>query len=222
MASRVRHAVNSWNGDPHGWRLSFQFHAIRRSLSLQFGGNAGRSTTSRVSATPMRAGGRIARWLRHAASVPLALLILFEEWGWVPLERLIAFTARLPFFASTERRIAALPPYAALVTYLLPWLVLLPVKVFALSLIGDGRALLGLASVVVAKVIGTAVVARLFTLTKPALLKLRWFASLYARWGIWKEAMTSWLLTSEIWCRGVAVKHELWRRWKMWRQLRRV
>ena len=166
--------------------------------------------------------GRIACWMKRVASVPLALLILFEEWGWTPLERLIALAARLPLVAWTERRIATLPPYGALSIYLLPWLVLLPVKVLALWLISDGRALLGFAAVLVAKVIGTAVLARLFTLTKPALLQLAWFSRLYARWSVWKEATLSWLLTSEVWRWGAAFKRGLLRRWTLWRRLRRA
>ena len=170
----------------------------------------------------MRNRGRIACWMKRVASVPLALLILFEEWGWAPLERLIARAARLPLFAWTERRITALPPYGALSVYLLPWLALLPVKVLALWLISDGRALLGFAAVLMAKLIGTAVLARLFTLTKPALLRLPWFSRLYARWIVWKEATVSWLLTSEVWRWGVAFKRALLRRWTLWRRLRRA
>src|SRR4249920_3417786 len=50
----------------------------------------------------------------------LGLLILFEEWGWVPLARLLGAFSRLPFIAWLERRISALPPGLALLVFLVP------------------------------------------------------------------------------------------------------
>ena len=160
---------------------------------------------------------RIPMWASRTASVPLALLILFEEWGWGPLGRLMARLARLRFIASAERHITALPPVAALAVYALPWRLLLPVKVLALWLIGGGQALLGCAVVIGAKLLGTAVVARLFTLTKPALLRMRWFAALYARWLAWKNAMVVWVRESDLWHQAAAIRRDLERRWDHWR-----
>lgn len=162
-------------------------------------------------------GLRIA--LRHILIAPLALLIVFEEWGWEPLARLMASIARLPLLASTERRIVALPSYAALVLFALPWLFLLPLKLFALWLIGNGHVLLGAAAVSVAKLAGTAVVARLFTLTKPALMRLPWFARVYERWRIWKDDILDQVRASKAWSWGRATKVRLRSRLKRWRDL---
>jgi hypothetical protein len=41
----------------------------------------------------------------------IALLILFEEWGWVPLANALARIGQLPAFRWIERSIRALPPY---------------------------------------------------------------------------------------------------------------
>ena len=131
------------------------------------------------------------RWLTavfNATLAPvLALLLIFEEWGWEPLARLMTRLARLPLWARLEAWIARLPPYAALVVFTVPMLLLFPVKLLALYAISQGHALLGLAVVLAAKVLGTAGVARLFTLTQPALMRLAWFARLYARWIPWKD-----------------------------------
>ena len=156
-------------------------------------------------------------WASRAASAPLALLILFEEWGWEPLGRLMGRLSRLRPVARAERRIAALPPVAALVVYALPWLLLLPLKVLALWLIGDGQALLGCAVVIGAKLLGTAVVARLFRLTKPALLRLHWFAAVYVRWCAWKSAMLQRLRDSDLWHHAAAIRRSLERHWGHWR-----
>ena len=47
------------------------------------------------------------KWLRRAAGALLALLILFEEWGWEPLQQAMARLARLPVLRSLERWVGA-------------------------------------------------------------------------------------------------------------------
>jgi len=129
----------------------------------------------------------------------LALILIFEEWGWEPLSRLLGYLARLPLWARMEAFITRLPPYGALVAFFVPALMLLPVKLLALYWIGRGHALLGLAVVLAAKMLGTAAVARLFALTQPALMRLAWFARLYGRWKPWKDALIARVKSSPLW-----------------------
>jgi hypothetical protein len=121
----------------------------------------------------------------------LALLILFEEWGWTPLARAFGVLARLPAIAWLERRVAALPPWVALAAFVVPMLLLLPFKIGALWLVARGRAVLGVSLFVLAKLVGTGVGARLFLLVQPQLMRLGWFARLYVRWIAWKDAWTA-------------------------------
>jgi hypothetical protein len=139
------------------------------------------------------------RWARALLRLVLALLILFEEWGWEPLQALMARLARLPVLRQIEAGIARLPPWAALVVFAVPALLLLPVKIAALWLVAQGQRVAGLAVIVVAKLVGTAVAARLFTLTQPALMRMAWFARLYARWTAWKEQLLTWVRGSALW-----------------------
>ena len=110
--------------------------------------------------------------LKVGFTIIVALVILFEEWGWEPLQRLLARLGRLPLLRQIEGLITRLPPKAALAVFLLPTLLLLPIKLLALWFIGNGHRLLGLLVIVAAKLVGTAVVARLFTLTRPALMTM--------------------------------------------------
>ncbi|HEX2009844.1 MAG TPA: hypothetical protein VJN44_02790 [Roseateles sp.] len=151
--------------------------------------------------------------LRWLVRLILALLILFEEWGWEPLQRAMAALARLPLLRQLEAGIRRLPPYAALALLLLPSLLILPVKLLALWLIAKGKAVLGLAVILAAKLVGTAVLARLFQLIQPALLRLAWFARLYGRWTAWKEALLAWVRASGAWRMARALKLRL-RRWR--------
>ena len=115
-----------------------------------------------------------------------AILILLEDWLWDDLARLAAVIGRLPVFHQIETLIANLPPYAALFCFAVPSLLLIPVKLVALYFISHGHALSGLLTVVGAKVAGTALVARLFTLTRPRLLRINWFAWVYERFVAFK------------------------------------
>lgn len=142
---------------------------------------------------------RLLRFALWPFKVLLALLILFEEWGWEPLQRMLARIGRWPGFRWIEGRVQALPPYAALALLALPALALLPVKLLALWLIGQGRVWLGAGVILLTKLVGTALVARLFTLTQPALMQLDWFASLYQRWTRWKVDLLARLRASVVW-----------------------
>lgn len=150
-----------------------------------------------------------ARWLRQAFGYAVALLVLFEEWGWEPLQALLARLTRWPPLAELERCLQRLPPWAALVVFALPGLALLPVKLGALALISRGHPVDGLLLIVAAKVIGTAVVARLYTLLQPALMQLAWFARLHDRWTAWKTHWTGVVRASAAWQAAVRSRQRL-------------
>lgn len=146
------------------------------------------------------------RPLRWLLSGLVVLVILFEEWGWEPLLRLAGALARLPPVAWLERRIESLPPRAALAVFLTPTLLLLPTKLLALWLLGQGHALFGLLVIVAAKIVGTALVARLFMLTRPQLMQVVWFAKLHTRWSATKERLIAMVRASAAWRSARAIK----------------
>ena len=143
------------------------------------------------------------RWLFR---VVLAILILFEEWGWEPLRRVFALFARLPVIRQFEALLKKLPPRAAFVVLLLPSLLILPIKLVAVWLVAEGHALLGVFIIIAAKVFGTALLAWLFQLIQPALMQLPWFARLYARWTAWKADLLAWVRASGVWRTARAIK----------------
>lgn len=148
----------------------------------------------------------------------LALLLVFEEWGWDSLSALVGWVTRLPILAWLERRIRALPPWGALLMFGVPALALLPVKLGALFLFSRGHAVWGLGLLLGAKLAGTAVLARLFHLTQPALMQLPWFARWYPRWKTWKDGLLARVRDSAPWRAARRVKTRV-RSW--WRRLRR-
>ncbi len=158
--------------------------------------------------------------LRGLATVLIALLILFEEWGWEPLHQGLMRLSRLGLIRRAEVLITRLPSYAALAVFMLPTLLLLPVKLLALGLIARGHALAGAVVIVLAKVVGTAVIARLFALTRPALLRMPWFARTYGRWTAWKNEVFAQIRASAVWRAGRQAKMALRARWARWRAAR--
>ncbi|MFY9608017.1 MAG: hypothetical protein WAU45_05300 [Blastocatellia bacterium] len=116
-----------------------------------------------------------------------AVIILLEDWLWDDLARLAAAIGQLPVFRQMEGFIVRLPPYAALAFFAVPSALLIPVKLTAVYFIAHGHAMVGLLTVAAAKIAGTALVARLFTLTRPKLLRIAWFAWLYERFLAFKS-----------------------------------
>jgi len=149
----------------------------------------------------------------HVASVALqlllALVVIFEEWGWQPLARLAAHIARWQPIARIEAVIVRLPPYPALLVFAAPTALLFPLKLASLWLVANGHVVWATFLFVFAKVAGTAFLARIFQLTQPALMQLTWFARLYGIFMPWKEEMLARLRASRPWRIGRVVKSRI-------------
>jgi hypothetical protein len=120
------------------------------------------------------------RTLRNQLLSPLvylaALILMLEDWFWDLGLRLVTFIVAWPPLKVLEKHVVALPPYGALCAFVLPAILLLPVKILALFAIASGHPISGITVIIVAKIGGAALVARLYVLTKPTLLSLPWFA----------------------------------------------
>ena len=152
---------------------------------------------------------RLKKWLKALLLAPVVLILLFEEWGWDPLARAFGKLGRLPFWGKAEEWIGRLPPWAALLAFVVPAVALVPIKLLALYLLGQGHVVTGVTLVIAAKISGTALAARLFQLTQPALMKLRWFARIYVPWKTWKDRVTGQVRNSKIWLQLKAVRLQL-------------
>ena len=150
-----------------------------------------------------------------------ALIILFEEWGWKPLHDALARLAQFAPIAALERWIAYLPPYGALAVFALPTATLLPLKFVAMWLLAQGQVWAATGLFIGAKLASTAIIARIFTLTKPALMQIAWFAGAYNWFVPWKDAFFNTIRESFAWrygrmlkTRGVLEAKQAWARWQ--------
>jgi hypothetical protein len=121
----------------------------------------------------------------------LALIFLFEAWLWQHLAPLVAWiVARIPlraFKAAVAASIERLPPAATLVVFLVPVLLLLPLKFLGLWMLAHGLWLGAIGVLALAKVVSLGVTAFIFDLTRPKLLQLDWFRWLYQRVMVWLD-----------------------------------
>jgi hypothetical protein len=145
-----------------------------------------------------------------------AALLFFEEWGWRPLTAWAARLARWPPLARLEARARTLSPRLALALFLLPSLLLLPVKLLALWFIQHGQATLGFAVIIAAKLLGTALVGRLFILTEPQLMQFAWFARALGWWRTTKTRVKATAQASPAWRTAQAMRRRLAVRVRAW------
>jgi hypothetical protein len=158
-----------------------------------------------------------------ALQVVAALIVLFEEWGWKPLSAALAWFAKFAPVAAIERWIATLGPYPSLLVFALPTTLLLPLKLVAMWLLAQGQVATATGLFIGAKIASTALIARVFTLTKPALMQITWFARTYNWFVPWKDAFFTTIRASTVWRYGRMIKnvvrHEVKQAWKRWRPL---
>lgn len=147
--------------------------------------------------------------LGFALQVIAALVLLFEEWGWRPLVDALAYLSRFRIFARIERFIAGLPPYGALAALAVPTSVLFPFKLLAVYLVAQGQVIAAGLLFVGAKIASTALIARIFLLTRPALMQIGWFAAIYNLVMPWKEALFETIRASWAWRYGRMVKNRV-------------
>ena len=128
-----------------------------------------------------------------------ALVIAIEEWGWRPLTRWAARLAQWPPIMRLEAHIRSASPRVALLLFLVPAVALFPVKLLALWLIGLGHTAVGLTVIIVAKLVGTALVGRLFIITEPQLMQFAWFARALGWWRATKLRVKTAVRESAVW-----------------------
>ncbi len=141
----------------------------------------------------------------------LALVFLFEAWLWDHLWPIVRRIVDLVPWRRLKQRLAAaierLPPYATLLVFLIPVVLLLPLKLLGVWLLAHGSWVGAMTVLALAKLISMGVTAFIFELTRPKLLQLAWFRWLY-------EHMLVWLA----WAHALVdpIKHAIKRRLRRW------
>jgi hypothetical protein len=113
----------------------------------------------------------------------LAIVFLIEAWLWRHLEPMVErFVALIPLRAVKARLaglIRKMPPAATLVVFVVPIILLFPLKLVGLWLLAHKHWIAAGLVLVLAKLVGLAVTAFVFEATRPKLLQMAWFRWLY-------------------------------------------
>jgi len=127
------------------------------------------------------------RWLRPIWIV-LALLFLLEAWLWDHLEPLVAWVVNLVPWGRFKVRlvnlIEGLPPWATLFVFVIPFLLMAPLKFLEVYFLAKHNWLGAIGVIVLIKLLGLGVTAFIFDVTRDELLKMAWFKRLYD-WVMW-------------------------------------
>lgn len=121
--------------------------------------------------------------------VLLALVFLFEAWLWEHLRPIVAWIVDRIAWEKLKACVAAwiehLPPYATLLVFLVPIVLLFPLKLAGLWMLAHGSWLGAMTVLAAAKVVSMGVTAFIFDVTRPKLLQLAWFRWLYEHMLVW-------------------------------------
>lgn len=111
------------------------------------------------------------------------------------LRPLLRKIANLRLFAFIARWIASLSPYATLALFLIPLILLEPLKPLSAYLVASGQFKLGMCVLVVGEILKITIVERIFHIGREKLLTIKAFALVYDfvwGWLSWMQALPSW------------------------------
>ena len=137
----------------------------------------------------MKKQGLFKRVSRLVVIILASLWMLFEDWVWNSIVALMEVVGRLKIINRLERLLAKQNQYLLLTFFTFPFLIMIPAKVYGLYLITSGKVIRGVTIILVAKGLITALLTRLFVISKVKLLQIRSFAAFY----YWFKDKKEWL-----------------------------
>ncbi|MBS0540116.1 MAG: hypothetical protein JSR47_15220 [Proteobacteria bacterium] len=137
--------------------------------------------------------------------VPLAAAIVFFEQVLIRmLNVLTAALARWSPIAAIEAWLKKQPPGIALCAFVMPSILILPIKFSAIFFAAHHRFFLAIAAVVIGKMLATAIVARLYVVLKPTLMTIPWFARVDTWFFYWRDQAYAFVRSLPAWQRARA------------------
>jgi hypothetical protein len=131
----------------------------------------------------------VKRAIRLILIIFASLWMLFEDWVWDRILALMAIVGRLKAINRFETFLARQNQYLLLTLFVFPFLIMIPAKLYGLYLMTNGKIIRGVTIFVTAKGLITALVTRLFIISKDKLLQIKAFAVFY----YWFNDKKEWL-----------------------------
>jgi hypothetical protein len=145
--------------------------------------------------------------------MPLAAaIVFFEDVLLHYLGVAMAAFAKWPPVARLEAWVARLPPKAALVVFIAPSALVLPIKLAAVGFALHGNLALATSSILLGKMLATALVARLYRILRPTLITVPWFLAAETWVFKWRDRLYAFVDSLPAWQKTKALVHRV-RRW---------
>jgi hypothetical protein len=149
------------------------------------------------------------RHLKHLldlAIVPVVAAVVFIEDVLLHyLGLAMAKLAKWPPVARLEAWLRGLPRWGAVLAFVAPSAIVLPVKLSAVWFAMHHRYGLSLASVVIGKMLATALVARLYRVLHPTLVTMPWFLRAETWLFAWRDRLYTFVRALPAWQRAAAL-----------------
>jgi hypothetical protein len=145
--------------------------------------------------------------------IPLAAAVVFFEQTLIRmLNAITAVIARWAPIAALEAWLRKQPPWIALLAFVAPSILILPIKFSAIYFAAHRDFMMAIAAVVVGKVLATAIVARLYVVLRPTLMTIGWFARLDTWFFFWRDRAYAYVRALPAWQKAKAVvdRTRLW------------
>ncbi len=138
--------------------------------------------------------------------VPFAAAVVFFEQTLIRvLNGITAALARWAPIAALEAWLRKQPPYIALAAFVMPSILILPIKVSAIYFAAHHMFMMAIAAVVIGKLLATAIVARLYVVLRPTLMTIGWFARLDTWFFFWRDRAYAFVRGLPAWQKAKAV-----------------
>lgn len=134
--------------------------------------------------------------LEPVVAVFAAAYFLFDALFLSILRPLLKRVAHLKFFQLVTAWIETLGPYSTLAVFLIPVIVLEPIKPVSAYLVASGHLVNGILILVLGEALKITIVERIFHIARPKLMTIEAFARTYAfvvGWLTWAQGLPPWL-----------------------------
>lgn len=137
--------------------------------------------------------------------VPLAAAVVFFEQVLIRmLNAITAALARWAPIAALEAWLKKQPPYIALTAFVMPSILILPIKLSAIYFAAHHMFMTAIAAVVIGKLLATAIVARLYVVLRPTLMTIGWFARADTWFFYWRDRAYAFVRALPAWQKAKA------------------
>ena len=143
----------------------------------------------------MRLRPLVARLLKPLVAVTAAVYFVIDALFLAIVRPTLRRIGHLKFFQLFAAWIASLGPYATLAAFLIPVILLEPIKPVAAYLIASGHLVTGVTALVLGEVLKIMIVERIFQIGRPKLMTIYAFARVYEfamGWLTWVQALPPW------------------------------